>query len=387
VTHPAPDEVRGLDARIVAAIGDYALSDAEFLALARDLFAYQIAHNEPYAAFARARGFGATRLPAGVEEIPAVPAAAFKEARLATFPPSETAVWFETSGTTRGRGGRHELPTTRLYEAALLASFDRMMLPDVLGHAQTGARLRYLNLVPDPRENPHSSLGFMMATVARERGDGADGWYLRGDALDVDGFVRDVARARADGVAVCVATTAFALVALNDALAERGVSLALPDGSRIMETGGFKGRTRVVERAVLYAETSARLGVPVEAIVAEYGMTELSSQYYDAFASRGRVEPRVKVAPPWLRPIVVDGEGRPLPRGVVGAIRHVDLANRGSVVAIETEDLGALVEAPGSDEAGAASGARPGLVLLGREQGAELRGCSLDAESLLARRD
>jgi hypothetical protein len=274
-------------------------------------------------------------------------------------------VWFETSGTTRGRGGRHELPTTRLYEAALLASFDRMMLAD-------GARLRYLNLVPDPRENAHSSLGFMMDAVTRERGDGAGDWYLRGDALDAERFVRDAARARDEGVALCVATTAFALVALLDALRERGAELALPPGSRIMETGGFKGRTRVVERAELYAEASARLGVPVAAIVAEYGMTELSSQYYDSFESRARVEPRLKVAPPWLRPIVVDGEGRPLPNGIVGAIRHVDLANRGSVIAIETEDLGALVDG--------------GLVLLGREQGAELRGCSLDAETLLARR-
>ncbi|HTD36674.1 MAG TPA: hypothetical protein VK669_04085 [Candidatus Limnocylindrales bacterium] len=375
---PAADE---LDARIVAAIEAYALSDDAFLELARDLFAYQIAHNAPYAAFARAAGFDARRLPAAVEEIPAVPAAAFKEARLATFPPGETAVWFETSGTLRraqgglGSGGRHELPATQLYEAALLASFDRMMLAD-------GARLRYLNLVPDSRENPHSSLGFMMRTVARERGDGADGWYLHGDALDVDGFVRDAARARDDGVAVCVATTAFALVALTDALAERGVSLALPEGSRVMETGGFKGRTRVVERAELYGAASERLGVPVEAVVAEYGMTELSSQYYDTFDSRARIEPRVKVAPPWLRPVVVDGEGRSLPRGVVGAIRHIDLANRGSVIAIETEDLGALVDietAPGVTPAA-------GLVLLGREQGAELRGCSLDAESLLARR-
>jgi hypothetical protein len=365
-------EADALDARILAAIGAYALDDAAFVALARDLFAYQIARNAPYAAFARAAGFDAGRLPARADEIPAVPAAAFKEARLAAFPTRETAVWFETSGTTLGRGGRHELPTTRLYEAALLASFDRMLLAD-------GARLRYLNLVPDPRERPHSSLGFMMRTVARERGDGADGWHLHGDALDVDGFVRDVARARADGVAVCLATTAFALVGLLDALAERGADCALPAGSRIMETGGFKGRSRVVERAALYAQASARLGVPVASIVAEYGMTELSSQYYDGLAERARIEPRVKVAPPWLRAVVVDGEGRPLPAGVVGAVRHVDLANRGSVIAVDTEDLGALVDA-------STGSAQAGLVLLGREHGAELRGCSLDAETLLARR-
>jgi hypothetical protein len=212
----------------------------------------------------------------------------------------------------------------------------------------------------------------MLEVVARRRGDGAGGWYVHADELDVDAFVAAVGRARQDGVAVCVATTAFALVALLDALAERGADLALPAGSRIMETGGFKGRTRVVERSTLYREASARLGVPIGAIVAEYGMTELSSQYYDDPAGRDRIEPRVKLAPPWLRPIVVDGDGRPVPDGIVGAIRHVDLANRGSVIAVETEDLGALVPA--------------GLVLLGREQGAELRGCSLDAETLLARR-
>jgi len=333
--------------------------------LARELFAYQVAHNAPYSAFARAAGFGPGRLPERVDEIPAVPAAAFKEARLATFPPEATAAAFETSGTTRGRGGRHELPTTRLYDAASLASFDRMLLAD-------GARLRYLNLVPDPRENPRSSLGHMMATVARERGDGADGWYLHADVLDEERLIADLARAQTDAVTVCIATTAFALVALLDALAARGLRFSLPRGSRIMETGGFKGRTRVVERGALYGGASQHLGVPVEAIVAEYGMTELSSQYYDALDSRGRIEPRRKVAPPWLRPIVVDGEGRALPPGVVGAIRHVDLANRGSVIAVETEDLGALVDG--------------GLVLFGREQGAELRGCSLDAETLLARR-
>jgi hypothetical protein len=361
-----------LDARVLAAIGAYALDDGAFLALARDLFAYQVERNAPYGAFARAAGFGASHPPARIEDIPAVPAAAFKEARLATFPPDETAAWFETSGTTRGRGGRHELPTTRLYDAALLASFDRMLLAD-------GARLRYLNLVPDPRERPHSSLGHMMHVVARERGDGDGGWYVHDEELDDEAFVRDAARATAAGVAVCVATTAFALVALLDALAERDTALALPAGSRIMETGGFKGRTRAVDRATLYAHASARLGVPTESIVAEYGMTELSSQYYDSFDSRARGDARVKVAPPWLRPIVVGGDGRPLPHGVVGAIRHVDLANRGSVIAIETEDLGALVApATGSET--------PGLVLVGREEGAELRGCSLDAETLLARR-
>ena len=99
-------------------------------------------------------------------------------------------------------------------------------------------------------------------------------------------------------------------------------------------------------------------------------MTELSSQYYDSPQSRSSGQ-RYKVWPPWLRPIVVDARGNPVAPGVVGAIRHIDCANRSSVVAIETEDVGALTPA--------------GLVLFGRERGAELRGCSLDAEDLAAR--
>jgi hypothetical protein len=97
-----------------------------------------------------------------------------------------------------------------------------------------------------------------------------------------------------------------------------------------------------------------------------------TARHRSASESRNAIEPRIKRSPPWLRPIVVDGEGKRVPDGIVGAIRHVDLANRGSVMAIETEDLGAGLDG--------------GIVLLGREAGAELRGCSLDAEALLRER-
>ena len=262
-----------------------------------------------------------------------------------------------------GRSGRHYLETPALYDAALLAGFDRAMLAD-------GALLRYAMLVPDPRERPHSSLGYMMETIARERGDGAEGWYLRDDGIDVPRLTSDVARAGAGGTPVCVATTAFALVALLDALDADARTLPLPPGSRVMETGGFKGRSRIVSRDDLYRRAAAAFGIDEADIVAEYGMTELSSQYYDSPASR-RAARRIKTPVPWLRPIVVDADGRPVPDGVVGAIRHVDCANRSSVVAIETEDLGAMTAG--------------GLVLLGREEGAAARGCSLDAEDLLRR--
>jgi hypothetical protein len=328
------------------------------------VFAHQFRWNAPYAAYARSLGVGEDALPRRAAEIPAVPAAAFKDAALCTVPPERAALWFETSGTTQARSGKHYLESPRLYEAALLAGFERAMLGDA-----AATRIRYAMLVPDPAERPHSSLGFMMAAVARAHGS-EHAWLLRGDALDVDGTIAFVRRAHADGVPVCVATTAFALVALLDELDARGIALPLPAGSRVMETGGFKGRTRIVARDELYGRAARAFALAESSIVAEYGMTELSSQYYDAPWSRTGPR-RVKQPVPWLRPLIVDAGGRPLPDGVVGAIRHVDCANRSSVVAIDTEDLGAIVDG--------------GLILLGREEGASLRGCSLDAEDLIRR--
>jgi hypothetical protein len=358
------DESHALDARILAAIERWqrtgeGFGDAAFDALALELFAYQIRYNVPYARYSASRGISASSPPRSWHQIPPVPAAAFKDAALATFDPTIAALVFETSGTTSGHPGRHYLETRDLYDAALLAAFD-------------GARLRYLNLVPNPAERPQSSLGYMMARVSEARGDERTGWYVRDDALAFEQFLGDLRSAVAESAPVCIATTAFALSHALDALEQRAVSLALPPGSRMMETGGFKGRARFVDRDDLYARAARAFGVPAASLVAEYGMTELTSQYYDGILTHGEDAPtgvRRKYSPPWLRARVVGPDGATLPDGTVGALVHVDLANRASCVAVATEDLGVRFD----DES---------VVLIGRETGAALRGCSLDAETL-----
>jgi hypothetical protein len=357
ITMTYSSESRALDVEILGVINAWhsrgeALDDAAFNDLALRLFAYQLRHNVPYARYCARLG---VMDPESWEEIPAVPAAAFKDAPITTFEPAAAALTFETSGTTVGTPGRHYMETAALYDAALTAGFDRFMLSD-------GARLRYFNLVPTAADRPQSSLGYMMARVAEQRGDGKTGWYLRGDRLLFAEFCDDVRGAIAEGRPVCIAATAFALLHLLDALDEGGLRLELPPGSRVMETGGFKTRTRAVAREELYASVCDRLSIPEHAIVAEYGMTELTSQYYDDVATRR------KGGPPWLRTRVVGPERRTLLKGDVGSLLHVDLANRSSCIAVQTEDLGVQYD--------------DGFVLLGREQDAPPRGCSLDAEGL-----
>jgi acyl-CoA synthetase (AMP-forming)/AMP-acid ligase II len=151
-----------------------------------------------------------------------------------------------------------------------------------------------------------------------------------------------------------------------------GRRLALPAGTRIMETGGFKGRARESTREELYAQLRERLGVPPERIVNQYGMTELGSQFYDSVLVRPNTA-RHKLAPPWTRVRIVDPDtGWDRPTGEAGLIQIVDLANTGSVLALQTADLGR--ELPG------------GFEVLGRSPDAEARGCSIAADEMLGAR-
>jgi hypothetical protein len=169
-------------------------------------------------------------------------------------------------------------------------------------------------------------------------------------------------------VALCGA--AFAFVHLLDALERDAVRLTLPAGSRVMETGGFKGRSRELSRDALYAGIGERLGIPPARIVNQYGMTELGSQFYDSVLREPHA-PRRKLAPPWTRVRILDaetgGDARP---GEVGAIAVTDLANTGSVLAVQTADLGRTRDG--------------GFEVIGREPGAEQRGCSIAIDELIA---
>lgn len=367
----APEPARqALDARVLAWLREPlpapgASDDARFDRLARELFAFQFAHCAPYRRFCERRG----QTPATVAHwhaIPAVPAGAFKELALRSFPVEGELHVFRTSGTATERRGALHLDRLDLYEASLLSSFRQGVLPELA----SGARARLRILAPAPAEAPDSSLSHMFGVVLAASGDAGSDFDVRGGALDAPGLLAALERAAADATAVALCGTAFAFVHLLDAMAARGARLALPPGSRAMETGGFKGRSRELTRDALYAGIEAALGIPPSRIVNQYGMTELGSQFYDSVLCRPE-ERRRKLVPPWTRVRVIDPEtGGDAAPGAVGVLRIHDLANTGSVAAIETADLGRSLA--------------DGFEVLGREPGAESRGCSIAADEMLA---
>jgi hypothetical protein len=350
-----------LDRAVLAWIGEGAGAGADedrFEHIALELFAYQYRHNTAYRRLSDV--YGAE--PTSVREwraIPAVPAGAFKEARLATFPPEEEIATFRTSGSTTERRGELHLDTLDLYEASLRATFGAWICPDV-------ERIRFAVLAPSARDAPDSSLSHMFDVAVREHGTRGSRFWLGPDGWDPDALTGDLRGAREP---VALVGTAFAFVHLLDHLAARGERLELPEGSRIMETGGFKGRSREMPREELHALLARELGVPPCRIVNQYGMCELGSQFYEPSIATG-TETTTKRVPPWVRTRAVDPSTlEDVPAGRTGILVHYDLANTGSVLAVQTSDLGRIVGG--------------GFEVFGRAVGAGLRGCSLAADMML----
>ena len=347
---------------------DEPLADAAFDELALAIFAFQFERCSPYAAFCERRG----RTPGTVthwSQIPAVPTAAFKEVALVAGDPAAAEAVFRTSGTTRGaeRRGTHHVTDIPLYHASLISSFAACVLPD-------GARPAMLSLVPPARELPDSSLAHMIDTVMSRLGSPGSAHYATvAGGIDTAGLTRALREAEHHDQPVCLLATSFACVRWLDELRETGTRFALPAGSRLMDTGGYKGHGRQVEEGALRTLYSELLRLPASHCVNEYGMTEMLSQFYDSTLRDeflGRDRQRRKLAPPWVRTRVVDPETlEPLPDGREGLLQHFDAANIGSVMAIQTEDLGVRDG--------------DGFRLLGRVAGATPRGCSIAMDMLL----
>lgn len=337
----------------------------DFNTLALQVFAHQFIHNVPYQRFCLSRG----QTPESVtrwQDIPAVPTVAFKELDLTCGPPEKI---FCTSGTTRGqeKRGRHLVSDLRLYHASALTHFTACLLPD-------GRRLPVLALIPPPEMRPDSSLTQMTEWVMQELGAEESAYFIARDGLHLDAFADAIAQAQTRGTPVCLLAITSALVAFFDWCEAHGRQFALPNGSRIMDTGGNKGKGRMISRNGLLQSCWKYLKVAGYYCINEYGMTEMASQFYDNVLYnrfRRSNEPRYKIGPAWTRTLVVDPETlqKTLP-GQTGLLRHFDLANAGSVLAIQTEDIGYTVH--------------EGFEITGRILGAEPRGCALALDEFLS---
>jgi hypothetical protein len=354
----------------------------QFNGMALVLFALQFNHNPAYRKFCEARKIFPNAI-ANWKEIPAAPTAAFKEMEFSCLAPAERTFVFHSSGTTEQRPSRHfhNAESLALYEAALQGWFQEHLFGDLkfetsnfksVSESQSEiAKFKFAILTPPPASAPHSSLVHMFETVRRNFSIPESAFVGRLDSdaswnVDFAAAISIMRNAVETNRPLVLLGTAFSFVHLLDHLAEENLKFELPPGSRVMETGGYKGRSRSLPKTELHLLITEKLAIPNDKIVSENGMSELSSQSYDLPIStqNSKLKTRNLLFPPWARVQIVSPEtGREVAEGETGLLRIFDLANVFSVMAIQTEDL--------------AVRRGEGFELIGRAELSEPRGCSL----------
>ena len=358
--HPSSQPASGPVPELLAFIARDAAPEADFNVLALRLFARQFLHNLAFQKFCQQRG----RTPRTVkrwQDIPAVPINGFKDLTLSCVPTEQCARVFQTSGTTRGDvKGRHWHPDLAVYDLSMTRNFRARFMAG-------RETMRMGILFPNEQLMPNSSLAHYLALALHSFGTPESRYYLDSAGLQLDALSATLAQVQASGEPLALLGASYSYVHLMDALHERGLRFALPAGSRLLDTGGFKGQSREMDMDAFYDGLSATFGVPRSACINMYGMTELSTQFYDA---GNATLPAIKSGPHWIRTRVLDPlTGQEMPRGERGILAHTDLGNYNSVTTILTEDVGIEVDG--------------GFLLLGRAQGAVAKGCSMAVDEFL----
>jgi hypothetical protein len=339
------------------------VSNDEFNELALELYKYQYSQNPIYKKICQQRQVE----PQNWTQIPLLTTDLFKKQKLYCQQANEPAKIFYSSGTTQGSQSQHYLSKAELelYESSLWATFYEAFN---LNQIQN---LAYFVLTQSPQEKPNSSLIYMFEHVRQKLAAPQSCYFIKNDSLQTERLMNLLKESISHNIPVLLVGTAFSFVHLLDA---NFSSVKLPLGSAIMETGGFKGRSREVAQKELYENLANYFGLPLWAIVGQYGMSELGTQYYDRCfkAQSNNSQWRYKKTPMWSRVRILNPEDlqQDVPEGKVGLLAFYDLSNLDSAAFVLSGDLG-IKRSNGQFE------------VLGRAEKLTPKGCSLTTEESL----
>jgi len=372
-----------LRAEIIADAGEWDSDTFEEMALA--LFRHQYKHMAPYRRLCDSRGATPDRIDRS-RDIPPVPTSMYKSIPLFAGPESDVAQVFTTSGTTgadRKGESRFSKDGLDLMERSIVVNARRMLFPDI-------ERLRILVLAPPPALAPRMIMAWGMERLIRRFGTDGSRFMVGPHGLDVPGLFADLRECQEKGLPVALIGASFGFVNLVDGMRAKGVSFKLPAGSRTLDAGGYKGKSKELTRAELEGAMSEAFGVAEGYTVNLLGMTELASQIYDDTlfeATRARTGESSgqtgsgsggrKAPPPWVRTRVVDPVTlKDLAPGEKGVLLHLDLANLDTPMAVLTDDVGILRSVVGAPECDVR------FEVLGRLTADDSRGCSLTVDEM-----
>ena len=321
------------------------MQEADFDALALDVFRFQAENNPLYQQYIQLSGVSPEKI-AHWTEVPFLPIELFKNHQVLTG--SEPVLFsFESSGTTGQIPSKHPVCDPGFYQQISKIAFEREYGPLSDYHI--------FALLPSYLERSTSSLVFMMDHFIKESQSELSGFYLN----QYEALVDALRQALTTDKKVWLMGVTFGLLDLVDSGIDLSFMKEYKDRLIVMETGGMKGRREEWIRDKVHAYLQEKMGL--DSIASEYGMTELFSQGYAK--SQGIFTPAYTMRV-CLRE-VSDPFALVTQPHKTGGIKIADVGNIDSCAFIETRDLGSLEE----------DGVR--FKVLGRFDNSEMRGCSL----------
>lgn len=326
-----------------------------FNALACELFKLQIKNNPLYKLYCER--VQADLNPKRWQDICFLPIHAFKSPLFNVDRSKENKLQFLSSGTSLGDiRSRHLMKTSLHYDAVI----DQLLINRFkIGKGQTC----FVSLIPSFVENPHSSLSYMISRVNKKKYFQHAFRGVQKGMIYFEALTQFLKKCELEKQSVFFATTTLALIDYMHWMQAHDVQIRLPKKSLIMDTGGYKGKILNTTRALILNQTIKYLGISKDQVVNEYGMTELSSQFYDQTGTD------IKKVPAWCKVAVLNPKTNHITsKDGRGILRIVDLANVWFCAFIQTEDIAKIDSS--------------GFQVLGRASGSGLRGCSIDYEEL-----
>jgi hypothetical protein len=314
------------------------ISDADFNALALDVFAFQYKHNAFYQRYCSLIGKDAAAV-SKLSDIPFLPIQFFKNQEIKTGEWTAETI-FSSSGTTGNTTSQHFTRDLDFYKQVARQGFVQFY-----GKIDNFC---ILGLLPSYLERSGSSLIAMVDDFIHLSKHPQSGFLLTEHAE----LAKILRGCRAANVPTLLIGVSFGLLDFVE-----NFTIDFPE-LIVMETGGMKGRRREMIRSELH-ETIAK-GFGVATIHSEYGMTELFSQGY----SRGHGIFEATATLRVLSREINDPLSNQTPDGKLGILNVIDLANLDTCSFIATDDLG-RVYGDGSFE------------VLGRLDNSDMRGCNL----------
>ena len=332
------------------AIETFKLSNDDFISILKALIEYQYNNNELIKRYIDRMEFSLEKIE-DIESLPFIPISAFKEFDISIITPEEASITFISSGTTTSIRSRHYFSEEQveLYKKALWQTYKNLVFADKEPYP-------IFSMIHPLELQPQSSLSFMVHHLVEKTGNDSK-YFFDGDKIDFKKLYRTI---RSLNYPIVLFTTLSALYYFVEFIGKG--TLGLPEGSYIIHTGGTKGiNTRNFSMTMFEDKLVKVFNISIDNILSEYGMAELTSQFYTPPKST------YFASPPWAKVILMDPLGKPIKedpeKNPKGAIAVVDLLNINSYIAIETEDYGQL--------------SSTGFKVKGRLKLAEPKGCSL----------